>query len=395
MKFAHRLNPLRSNLFDEMDKAKYSARQRGQKIIDLSIGSSDLAPPPLAVEQIQKELDNTHSFQYTLFEDTLAFRLACRDWYERRFGISVDPHTEILPLIGSQEGTGCLPLACLDPGDLALLTDPCYPSHFSGVYLADGIPYSMLLRAENDFLPVFSDIPSETARAARLMILSYPNNPTTATAPLSFWQEAVDFCQQYNIILAHDFPYVDWIFEGDPAISVLQVDREKTHSIEFFSMSKSFHMGGLRLGYAIGNADIIQALRQIRNVVNFSAYQGFLQGAIAALQDPGHFVQSWQAIYRRRRDLCIAALREMNWPVSTPRATMYLWIPLLSTYPGSSQDFCQDLVNNTGVALAPGSGFGAGGEGYVRLALVADETILTLAMQKIAHFLYAENKVIS
>lgn len=390
MKFAHRLDPLRSNLFDEMDKAKKSARQRGQQIIDLSIGSSDLSPPLLAIEQIQQELNNTQSFQYTLFEDTLTFRLACREWYERRFGISVDPYTEILPLIGSQEGTGCLPLACLDPGDLALLTDPCYPSHFSGVYLANGIPYSMLLRAENGFLPVFSDIPTEIARAARLMILSYPNNPTTATASISFWQEAVDFCQQYDIILAHDFPYVDWIFEGDPAISVLQVDREKKCSIEFFSMSKSFHMGGLRLGYAIGNADIIQALRQIRNVVNFSAYQGFLKGAIAALQDPGDFVQHWQTIYRKRRDLCLSALTEMNWSIPTPRATMYLWIPLPSIYSGSSQAFCRDLVEKTGVALAPGSGFGLGGEGYVRLALVADEPVLTLAMKKISQFLSPE-----
>lgn len=386
MRFADRLQPLRSNLFDEMDAAKHAARLGGHTIVDLSIGSSDLSPPPEALTALHHSLEDPTTYGYTLFESTRTFREACAERYHRQFGLTIDPQAEVLPLIGSQEGTGCMPLALLNPGDLALLTDPCYPSHRSGVHLAQGQIYDMPLTQKRDFLPDLQAIPVEQRQQARMMILSYPHNPTAATAPLSFWQEAVQFCRQHQIILVHDFPYGDWVFEGDPAVSVFQVDREKQISIEFFSLSKSFHMGGFRVGYAIGNPELIQGLRQVRSVINFNAYQGILEAGAAALRSGDPFVQHSLSVYRRRRDLCVQRLKAMGWQVTVPRASMYLWIPLPESYAGSSMDFCVDLVKQTGVALAPGAGFGPSGEGYVRLALVAEEEILSAALDQIRAF---------
>ncbi len=386
MRFADRLQPLRSNLFDEMDAAKQAARLGGHTVIDLSIGSSDLSPPPAALAALHNSLEDPSTYGYTLFESTRNFRAACAERYQRQFGLAVDPQTEVLPLIGSQEGTGCMPLALLNPGDLALLTDPCYPSHRSGVHLAQGRIYNMPLTQEQGFLPDLEAIPMEQRQQAAMMILSYPHNPTAASAPFSFWQQAVQFCHDHEIVLVHDFPYGDWVFEGDAAVSVFQVDANKAISIEFFSLSKSFHMGGFRVGYAIGNPELIQGLRQVRSVINFNAYQGILEAGAAALRTGDEFIQQSLSIYRQRRDLCIQALQAMGWQVTVPRASMYLWIPLPDRYSGSSMDFCVDLVKQTGVALAPGSGFGPSGEGYVRLALVVDQETLITAMDQIKGF---------
>ncbi len=387
MQFADRLLPLQSNVFHQMDAAKHQARRAGREIIDLSIGSSDLSPPAAALQVIQTSLEDVQTHGYTLFQGTRDFRQACAQWYERKFGLAVDADTEVLPLIGSQEGTAIAPLALLNPGDGAFLTDPCYPSHLGGVSLASGRVFSLPLRAEQDFLPVFAQIPEHQRQQARLMVLSYPHNPTTATAPLSFWEEAVGFCAAHDLTLVHDFPYVDWVFEGAAAVSVLQVDRRKQRSVECFSLSKSFHMGGFRVGFAIGNAQLLQAMGQVRSVLNFNQNLAFLRGATAALQGSEDFVSHSLQIYRRRRDVCVQALQEIGWQVPTPKATMYLWMPLPPLFSGSAVDFCVQLVRETGVALAPGSGFGSGGDGYVRLALVREEQSLKAAVESIGQFL--------
>ena len=207
--FAKRLQPLQSNVFADMDRAKAVALAAGREVIDLSLGSSDLPAEAHVIEAIAQSLGDRTTHGYLLFNGTLGFREAAANWYEQKFGIKVDPQTEVLPLIGSQEGTAHLPLAILNPGDFALLLDPGYPSHAGGVYLASGQIYPMPLRAENDFLPVFADIPAPVLAQSRMMVLSYPHNPTAAIAPLSFFQEAVAFCQQHNLVLVHDFPYVD------------------------------------------------------------------------------------------------------------------------------------------------------------------------------------------
>jgi aspartate/methionine/tyrosine aminotransferase len=334
-----------------------------------------------------------------LFHGTQAFRQAAAQWYTQKFGIPVNPETEVLSLIGSQEGTAHLPLAVLNPGDFALLQDPGYPSHAGGVYLAGGQIYPMPLLAENKFLPVFEDIPTPVLAQARMMVLSYPHNPTTAIAPLSFFQEAVAFCRQHDLVLVHDFPYVDLVFSEDEseipnpkslAPSILQADPDKEVSIEFFTFSKSYNMGGFRIGYAIGNAQLIRALRQVKAAVDFNQYRGILNGAIAALKGPQTGVKASVEIFRQRRDAFIAALHRIGWQVPTPAATMYIWAKLPEPWTNDSVKFCTQLVEKTGVAASPGAGFGKAGEGYVRFALVHEPAILEAAVDRIAVFLRSQ-----
>ncbi|MGY2837782.1 LL-diaminopimelate aminotransferase [Thermostichus sp. MS-CIW-41] len=384
---AQRLQPLGGNVFDQMDRAKREARRSGLDVIDLSLGSSDLPPPSDSLAAIQSALSDPSTYGYTLFHDTADFRSACAKWYMGKFGLEIDPETEVLPLIGSQQGTALLPLALLNPGDVALVADPAYPSHVGGIHLAGGIPYYLPLRAENRFLPRWDRIPAAICRQARLLVLNYPHNPTTATVTPEFWQETLQFCQQYDIVLAHDFPYVDWRFDGQVAPSALQADPDKTRTIEFFSLSKSYHMGGFRVAYAIGSRELIRALRWVKSTIDFHQYQGILRGAAAALTVPDSFLQRWRQVYRERRDIAVAALHRIGWPVPLPEATMYLWAPLPEFYRGSSAQFCLDLVRATGVALSPGSGFGPSGEGYVRFALVVEGSRLEEAVGRIEAFL--------
>ncbi|WP_315789263.1 LL-diaminopimelate aminotransferase [Fischerella sp. JS2] len=409
MEFAKRLQPLQSNVFAEMDKAKAKALAAGRQLIDLSLGSADLPAASHVVDAIAQSLYDHSTHGYLLFHGTQAFRQAAAQWYEQKFGIAVDPETEVLPLIGSQEGTAHLPLAVLNPGDFALLLDPGYPSHAGGVYLASGQIYPMPLRAENDFLPVFTDIPAPVLAQARMMVLSYPHNPTSAIAPFSFFEEAVAFCQQHNLILVHDFPYVDLVFnETDKekqqnnysshspysphsptsslAPSILQADPQKTVSIEFFTLSKSYNMGGFRIGYAIGNSELINALRQVKAAVDFNQYRGILNGAIAALVGPQDIVKTSVDKFRQRRDTFVNALHRIDWQVPIPKATMYVWAKLPKVWSQNSMEFCTQLVEKTGVAVSPGAGFGKFGEGYVRFALVHEPPILETAVSRIIEF---------
>ncbi|MEM6449671.1 MAG: LL-diaminopimelate aminotransferase [Cyanobacteria bacterium P01_D01_bin.105] len=394
MQIADRLAPLQTNVFADMDRAKAKAIAAGQPLIDLSLGSSDLPTPPHVLSAISEALIDPETHGYSLFNSTKPFRVAATQWYQEKFGekfgIEVDPETEVLALIGSQEGTAHLPLAVMNPGDVALLQDPGYPSHAGGVYLAGGEIYPMPMLAENDFLPIFSDIPDVIAKRATMMVLSYPHNPTAAAAPLSFFKEAVAFCQQNNIALVHDFPYADLYFEGDPVPSVLQADPEKSVSIEFFSLSKSYNMGGFRVAYAIGNADLIQGLRQVKATVDFNQYRGILRGAITALSGPQDCVVKMVETFSSRRDAAIQALKSIGWDVSKPTATMYIWAKLPESLPNAwstkSIEFCTALVGATGVALSPGRGFGESGEGYVRFALVHPPEVLVEAIDRIGQF---------
>jgi aspartate/methionine/tyrosine aminotransferase len=386
--FARRLEYLATNVFADMDRAKAQAKLNGKEIVDLSLGSSDLPAAESTIKAIADSLYDRSSHGYLLFNGTKNFRQTAASWYEKRFGISIDCETEVLPLIGSQEGTAHLPLAILNPGDIALLLDPGYPSHVGGVYLAGGEIYTMPLLAENQFLPILADIPPSVLERAKMMVLSYPHNPTTAIAPLAFFQEAVAFCHRYNLVLVHDFPYGDIVFDDNfTPPSILQADLEKERSIEFFTMSKSYNMGGFRVGYAIGNRELIRALRQIKAVVDFNQYQGIFNGAIAALSSSSDAVKQTVAIFKQRRDIFVEALRNIGWQVPKPQATMYIWAKLPEPWQNNSIDFCTKLVAATGVAVSPGAGFGKSGEGYVRFALVKEPEILRSAAQKIASFL--------
>ncbi|MCG9889981.1 MAG: LL-diaminopimelate aminotransferase [Thermosynechococcaceae cyanobacterium MS004] len=387
MPLARRLALLQSNVFAEMDHAKQLALSDGKALIDLSLGSSDLPVSPRILEEIGRSLQDPATHGYLLFHGTRAFREAAAAWYEQKFGIAVDPETEVLPLIGSQEGTAHLPLAVLNPGDYALLLDPGYPSHAGGVILAGGQIHAMPLLAEHNFLPRFEEIPAAIVQQARMMVLSYPHNPTTAIAPLSFFKEAVAFCQTHNIVLVHDFPYVDLVFE-DSAPSIFQADPQRSCSIEFFTFSKSYSMGGFRIGYAIGNAELIQGLRKVKSIVDFNQYKGILNGAAIALKSGQTEIAQIVETYRQRRDEFVAALHQIGWSVPTPTATMYVWAKLPEPWRSDSIGFCKALVAQTGICAAPGAGFGLAGEGYVRFALVQDPATLRAAVDRMAGFLH-------
>ena len=388
MQFAQRLQALQSNVFADMDRTKTQAQLAGKTIIDLSLGSSDLPTDKTILDEIARSLNDPSTHGYLLHNGTQAFRTAVAQWYSDRYGIAIDPDTEVLPLIGSQEGTAHFPLAILNPGDYALLLDPGYPSHAGGVYLAGGKIYPMPLLAENEFLPIFTDIPKTILEQSKLMVLSYPHNPTTAITPLSFLEEAVNFCRKNQLVLVHDFPYFDFVFGETPLPpSVLQADRQKELSIEFFTFSKSHNMGGFRVGFAIGNAELILNLRKIKAMVDFNQYQGILNGAIAALKSPSSLIQKTINHFEIRRDAFVQALSKIGWLVPTPQATMYVWAKLPEPWQKDSIKFCTELVLSTGVAVSPGAGFGKTGEGYVRFALVYEPDILEKAVQKISEFL--------
>ncbi|KKJ01110.1 LL-diaminopimelate aminotransferase [Prochlorothrix hollandica] len=391
MEFARRLQPLQRNVFADMDRAKAQAIAAGTPILDLSLGSSDLSPPPEVLAAIAAAVADPRTHGYGLHHSTLPFREAAAAWYTRKFGVAVDPATEVLLLIGSQEGTGHLPLALLNPGDVALLCDPCYPSHRGGIYLAGGEIYGMPLAPDHGFLPQFGDIPGSVLDRAKCMVLSYPHNPTTALAPLAFFEEAVAFCQRHDLVLIHDFPYPDFSFAPDPVPSVLQADPGKTCSIELFSLSKSFHMGGFRVGYAIGNRAIIEALGQVKGAIDFNQYQGILRGAIVALTGDQRSVVAMAQIFRERRDRGVAHLQALGWTVPLPPATPYVWAPLPTPWHRNSMAFCTQLAASTGVVLAPGIGFGPAGEGYGRFALVHDLPLLTTALDRIGTFLATQS----
>ncbi|MBD2579138.1 LL-diaminopimelate aminotransferase [Oscillatoria sp. FACHB-1406] len=396
MKLAQRLQPLQSNVFADMDRAKATAEAAGKEIIDLSLGSSDLPAPEVAIAAIETSLRDPQTHGYTLFRDTRPFREAVARDYEQKYGIPLDPEMEVLPLIGCQEGTAHLPLAILDPGDVALLLNPGYPSHTGGVYLAGGEVYLMELRQENQFLPQFAEIPPGVVQRAKMMILSYPHNPTTAIASLAFFQEAVSFCREHHIVLIHDFPYADFVFSDAPESaftergrlpSILQADPEKEVSVELFTFSKSYNMGGFRLGYAVGNREIIAALRQVKAAIDFNQYRGIMNGAIAAMKSDRRIVLETAEIFRDRRDAFIAAMHRIGWFLPKPIATMYVWAKLPAPWQTNSIGFATQLVAATGVAVSPGAGFGSGGEGYVRFALVHEVAVLEKAVQRIAEFL--------
>ncbi|MGB3264961.1 MAG: LL-diaminopimelate aminotransferase [Microcoleus sp.] len=407
MQFAKRLESLQFNVFADMDRAKSLARAAGKNVIDLSLGSSDLPAAAHITDAIAHSLSDPSTHGYLLFNGTRNFREAVAGWYEQKFGISVNPETEVLPLIGSQEGTAHMPLAVMNPGDFALLLDPGYPSHAGGVYLAGGQIYPMPILAENQFLPVFEDIPMPVLAQSKMMVLSYPHNPTTAIAPLAFFEKAVAFCRQHDLVLVHDFPYVDLVFDNAAgavdgaraasedieknrklmAPSIFQADRDKSVAIEFFTLSKSYSMGGFRVGYAIGNSQLIAALRQIKAAVDFNQYLGILNGAVSALTGPQDTVRSSVETFKKRRDSFVSALQNIGWEVPVPPATMYVWAKLPQPWTSDSIKFCTQLVESTGVAASPGAGFGKSGEGYVRFALVEPPEILTVAASKIAEFL--------
>ena len=377
MPISERLSRLGSGVFARNDQRKSAyaslAASRGlPPLLDLSLGSTDLQPPEAAIEAIAAQLGQPTSAAYCLHAATLPFRSAVADWAQRRFGVKVDAETEVLLLVGSQEGTAHLPLAVLNPGDRALLLDPCYPSHLGGLHLASAEPVLLPLDPEAGWRPDFDALSPEQWDDLKLMVLGYPHNPTATTGQQAWLDEAAARAVRHGLVLAHDNPYVDLALDGE-APALLRTPHWRDCGIEFFSFSKGWCLGGYRLAFAIGAEWLISALRQLKGVVDFNQSLALQAGAIAALEQAPHWPEQLRQEYRQRRDRMADALEAVGWPVRRPSMALYLWLelpPQARERSWSSEDFCAALLEATGVALTPGNGFGPGGEGWLRLALV-------------------------
>lgn len=374
-----------TNMFSIMDAAMDEASQKGLEIIDLSIGSSDLPAPEAAMQALRQATRLSETHGYCLHSCTKPLRHAAAAWLNKRYSVNLDAEKNIITLIGAQEGLGHLLFAVTDPGDHILVSDPGYPSYFGAIAVAGLKPVFMPLLEENLFLPDFTAIPSTTANNARAMIISYPNNPTTAVAHPDFMQKAIDFCTSCNILLIHDFPYVDMVYGDYKAPSVLTQPGGIDTAIELYSCSKSYHMGGFRIGWAAGNQDAVQALTKVKGAIDFNQYFGIQQAAIAAIKQPRTATLKAAAVFETRRNVLVDALNKYGWKTDLPQASMYVWTRLPSGLTNSF-DFTVNLAKKTGVCLAPGRGFGERGEGFVRFALVREPDALLTAVKRIFDF---------
>jgi aspartate/methionine/tyrosine aminotransferase len=395
-RLSERVGRLGSGVFARNDQRKQAYQAAAvthglPPLLDLSLGSTDLLPPPAALAAMASALEAPASAAYCLHGATGPFREAAAAWAQRRFGVAVDPEREVLLLVGSQEGTAHLPLAVLNPGDPALLCDPYYPSHLGGLQLASAQPQFLHLAPEAGFAPDFDQLSASQWDALQLMVLGFPHNPTATTGQQAWVDEAAARAVRHGIVFAHDNPYVDLALEGE-APALLRSPHWRQCGIEFFSFSKSWCLGGYRLAFAIGAEGLISALRQLKGVVDFNQSLALQAGAIAALEQAPAWPQQLQRIYRERRDRMAAALEAVGWPVRRPSMALYLWLalpPAACAAGLDSEAFCAQLLEHTGVCLTPGRGFGPGGEGYARLALVHPAEQLEAGAARLGSWLQA------
>ena len=380
MKFSQRIEKLPPYLFAEIDRKKKAAIERGVDVISLGVGDPDHPTPPHIIQAGQAAMANPANHQYPFGAGLMTFRKAIAAWMQKRFDIQLDPATEIYSVIGSKEGLGHLPLAFLNPGDVALVPDPAYPVYKNATLFAGGEPYLMPLTEERNFLPDFGSIPADILRRARLMFLNYPNNPIAAVAPRAFLEEVVRLAKKNNLIVAFDNAYSEMYF-AEPPLSFLQIPGAKDVGIEFHSLSKTFNMTGWRIGWVCGNADLIKGLAQIKDSVDSGAFQAIQEAARAALSEPQTCVEEMRALYRKRRDLFVEKMRQAGWQLPSPAATFYIWAHTPKGF--TSTETAARLLEEAGVVCTPGVGFGPSGEGYVRFALTVKEPRLIEAVERI------------
>ncbi|SNQ60652.1 LL-diaminopimelate aminotransferase [Candidatus Methanoperedens nitroreducens] len=363
--YASRITSLPPYLFAAIDKAKQEVIKKGADVINLSIGDPDLPTPPHIVEAMKRSVSNPERHRYPSYEGMLAFRTAVAAWIKKTMKVDLNPEDEVLTLIGSKEGIAHIPLAFLNPGEVSLVPDPAYPVYNIGTILADGKPHKMPLLAENDFLPDLDAIPARVAEKAKIMFINYPNNPTSATASIKFFEEVVDFANENDVLVVHDNAYSEMTYDGYKAPSFLSVNGAKEIGVEMHSLSKTYNMTGWRIGYAIGNRDILSGLGKVKTNVDSGAFEAVQEAGIAALYGPQDCVREMNGVYKERRDALLAGLKELGFEVKPPKATFYVW----TRVKGSSLDFSRMLLEKAGIVATPGVGFGEYGEGYIRFAL--------------------------
>ena len=394
MQEANRMKRLPFYLFTIIDQLKEKARKDGQKIIDLGMGNPDMPTPKHIVDELckQAKLTKNHRYSRSTEQSEIKLRKAIAHFYKKRFGVKLDPETETLPLIGSKEGIAHLSLAFLNGDDIALVPSPAYPVHFNGVIMAGGILHNIPLDEKQGYLPDLDSIPKNIVKQAKLMFLSYPNNPTTALADIKFYKKLVKWAKGKNIIIGNDLAYSDIVFDGNRAPSILEVPGAKETCIEFHSCSKSYNMAGWRIGFAVGNKEILKSLSKTKSYIDFGLFKPIQHAAIKALTGSQDCVKKQVKIYKKRRDIFVEGLRSIGWNVPLPKASFYIWARIPDKYSAlTSMEFVSLMIKETGVVASPGTGFGEYGEGYVRFALVEPEKVLEKAVKKIKLLLEMES----
>jgi LL-diaminopimelate aminotransferase len=378
---ADRIKTLPPYLFAAIDVMKQQAMARGVDIINLGIGDPDLPTPGPIIDRLKQAAADPKNHQYPSYEGLLSFRQAVANWYARRFGVTVDAASEVLTLIGSKEGIGHVPLAFVNPGDVVLVPSPGYPVYPVATAFAGGTVSIMPLRRQHGFLPDLDAIPSETARRAKLMFLNSPNNPTSAVAGKDFFQRVVAFARQHEIIVCHDAAYSEVYYDGRRPASFLEVEGAKAVGIEFHSLSKTYNMTGWRIGFAVGHRQVLSALGKVKSNLDSGAFQAIQEAGITALNSDEQLTDGLRRVYQERRDVLVPGLQKLGLDVALPQAAFYVWIAVPSGY--SSAAFTSHLLDKAGIVTTPGNGFGAEGEGYIRMTLTTSKERLGEAVERI------------
>lgn len=382
MQKAHRLDKIPPYLFAQLEKKKAAVEARGVDVIDLGIGDPDQPTPANVVDRLKQEVENSRWHRYPSYVGARAFREAAARWLKRRFGVEVDPDGELIALIGSKEGLAHMIWAYVDPGDVVLVPDPAYPVYKIHTLLAGGEPYTVPLPAERGFLPDLEAIPEEVARRAKLLFLNYPNNPTAGVATLDFFKEAVAFAKKYDILICHDAAYTEITFDGYVAPSILEVPGAREVAVEFHSLSKPFNMTGWRIGFAAGAAPAIEALGIVKTNTDSGQFTAIQMAAVEALDNtPASFREQMIALYDRRRQVMVEALREIGVSVEKPKGSFYIWAPVPKGY--TSASFTERVLEQAGVMVTPGNGYGENGEGFFRISLTTPDERLQEAVRRI------------
>ncbi len=381
MQLAKRLEKIPPYLFAEIDRKRNELIQRGVDIINLGVGDPDQPTPNHIIKAMHEAIQDSTNHHYPPYKGLKEYRQAAADWMKRRFGVEdLNPETEVISSIGSKESIHNTFLAFVDPGDYTIIPDPGYPVYRTSTIFAEGQAYLMELRKENEFLPNLNTIPPEVAEKAKLLWINYPNNPTGATASLEFFEELVDFCRHYDILLCHDHAYSEMAYDGYKPPSILQIPGAKDVAIEFHSLSKSYNMTGWRIGFVVGNSLGIKGLSQVKSNVDSGVFKAIQKAAIAAFSTTEEELQSLVAVYQKRRDILIKGLQSLGCPIQPTLASLYVWVPVPQNY--TSQEFVTLLLEKCGIVVAPGNGYGASGEGFFRIALTVEEEQIYEALQR-------------
>ena len=385
VQLADRVNSLPPYLFASIDSMKQEAVSKGVDLIDLSIGDPDLPTPGHIIDAMKSAVDNPEHHRYPSYEGMLLFREAVAGWYGNRFNVDLDLKTEVISLIGSKEGIGHIPLAFINPGDVVLVPSPGYPVYPVGTVFAGGEPYLMPLMEENGFLPDLGVIPASVCKRAKLMFLNYPNNPTAAVCHRDFFERAISFAETNDIIICHDAAYSEIYYDGKRPLSFLALDGAKEVGIEFHSLSKTYNMTGWRIGFAVGNRNVIAGLGKIKTNLDSGVFQAIQEAGVAALRTSENILSGIRNTYQERRDILFDGLTGLGFQLDRPEATFYIWAKVPSGF--DSTAFAAHLLEKTGVLGTPGVGFGAPGEGYIRFALTQPSERIEEAIERIKNVL--------